>query len=249
MERILVSGGDGTVMEAARAVAGTGVALAVLPGGTGNLLSLNLELPTETEAAMRLALTGEARPIDAGCANGDVFLIMAGMGLDARMVRDAQRKLKDRLGVLAYFVAALRNVGRPAVRYTITIDGRRIRRRAHTVMVANLGRITGGIELVPAADPEDGQLEVIIARAESLIAMAGLAWRALRGTIDQDPRVEIHRGREIVIETPRPQPVQLDGNEAPPTARLEVRVQPRAVPIVRPAAVRPGEIRTESAAA
>jgi diacylglycerol kinase (ATP) len=158
MERVLVSGGDGSVMEAADVLAGSEVALAVLPGGAGNLLALNLGLPTETNAAVELALAGRARPLDVGRANGSVFLIMAGIGMDARMIRDADRKLKDRLGVLAYFVSAWRNMGRPLVPFTITIDGQRLRRRAQSVLVANLGRITGGLELVPGADAEDGLL-------------------------------------------------------------------------------------------
>ncbi len=233
MERLLVSGGDGSVTEAAGALAGSPVALAVLPGGTGNLLAVNFGLPTDAEAALRLALTGEARPMDVGRANGTVFLIMAGMGLDAHMVRDADRKLKERLGVLAYGVAVLRNLGRRPVRYAITIDGRIIYRRANSVLVANLGRITGGLELVPGADAEDGRLDVAILRAQGLWDLVTLAIRALLGRLEADPMLELHRGRDILIETSVPQPVQLDGNEAEPTARLHVRVEPGALKLVR----------------
>jgi diacylglycerol kinase family enzyme len=93
---------------------------------------------------MELALTGETRRIDVGQANGETFLIMAGIGADAQMIQDADRELKNRLGPLAYFVAAWKNRGRSRVTYRITIDGRTIRRRAQTVLVANLGRVTGG---------------------------------------------------------------------------------------------------------
>jgi diacylglycerol kinase family enzyme len=220
-------------MEAAGALAGTGVALAVLPGGTGNLLSLNMGLPADADVAMQVALTGEVRPMDVGRADGTVFLMMAGMGMDAEMIRDADRELKDRLGVLAYFVAALRNIRRPPLRYSITIDGRRFQRRAQTVIVANLGRITGGVTLVPDADPEDGQLEVAILRARSVWDLGVVAWRALLGQLRGEPLLEVHRGREIVIETRTPQPVQLDGNETAPTTRLEVHIEPGALRLVR----------------
>jgi diacylglycerol kinase (ATP) len=233
MARVLVSGGDGSVMEAAGALAGTGAALAVVPGGTGNLLSLNMDLPTEAEAAMHVALTGEARPMDVGRADGTVFLMTAGIGMDAAMIRDAGRELKDRLGVLAYFVAALRNIRRPPIRYTITIDGRRFHRRAQSVMVANLGRITGGVTLVPDTDPEDGRLEVAILRAQGIWDLAAVAWRALLGQLRDEPLLEVHRGRKIVIETGTPQPVQLDGNKAEPATRMEVHVEPGALRLVR----------------
>jgi diacylglycerol kinase (ATP) len=238
-ERLVVSGGDGSVTEAADVLAGSPVALAVLPGGTGNLLALNLGLPTDAEAAMRLALAGEARPLDVGRANGKVFLIMAGMGLDAHMVRDAGREMKERLGVLAYLWAILRNLGRNDVRYAITIDGQLFQRRAKSVLVANLGRITGGLELVPGADPGDGLLEVAILRAQGFWDLVVLAVSALFGRASaprfpgRAPLLELHRGREIVIQAARPQPVQLDGNAAEPTDRLEIHVEPGALRLVR----------------
>jgi YegS/Rv2252/BmrU family lipid kinase len=234
MERLLVCGGDGSLAEAAGVLAGTPVALAALPGGTGNLIALNLGLPTDRGAALRLALTGAARPVDVGRANGQAFLLMAGMGLDAHMIRDANRALKDRLGVLAYFVAALRNLRRRPVRYAITIDGRHIVRRGNSVLVANMGKITGGLKLVPGADPEDGLLEVVILRADGLGKLALLLARTWVGRHAGDPLLEIYRGREILIETTSPQPVQFDGNLLPPTTRLHACVEPQALPIVRP---------------
>src|SRR5207247_422909 len=147
--------------------------------------------------------------------------IMAGMGLDARMVRDADRELKRRYGVLAYVIAAGRNLNQRYLTYTMTIDGERFRRRAQMVLVANLGRITGGLELVPGADPEDGLLEVAILRARRFSDVARVAGRALLGIHRSDDLFEIHRGRHVVITTDRPQPVELDGNDVGSTIRLE----------------------------
>lgn len=234
MERVLVWGGDGSVAEAAAVLAGTPTALAVLPAGTGNLLALNLGLPLDPYSAMELALRGEPRPTDVGRANGQVFLIMAGMGVDAEMIRDSDRTLKDRVGFLAYFVAAARHLGQPRRRYTITIDGRRIRRNAQTVLIANLGRVTGGLELVPGASPEDGRLQVGILRARTTADFLRLAWHTLRGRAQEDPLFEIYSGREITIETNLPQPVQIDGNDAGVTRKLVVEIEPGALQLVRP---------------
>ncbi|MFN3651140.1 MAG: diacylglycerol/lipid kinase family protein [Armatimonadota bacterium] len=232
MERVIVCGGDGSVMEAAGVVAGTDAALAVIPGGTGNLLAVNLGLPTDAEEAMRLALTGPVRRIDVGRANGHAFLIMAGMGADARMIRDADRELKSRFGPLAYFIAAWKNRRRARAEYRITIDGRSVRRHAQTVLVANLGRITGGVELVPGADPADGLLEVAILRARTPRELALMALDALLGRPQRRDFLEVYRGREITIETELPQPVQVDGNEVESTTRLEVRVEPGSLGLV-----------------
>jgi diacylglycerol kinase (ATP) len=239
LERLIISGGDGSVTEAAHVLAGTETALAVLPSGTGNLLAINLGIPLDREHAMRLALTGEAHPTDVGRANGQVFLIAVGMGLDARMIRDADREQKRKFGAFAYVLAVLRNLQRPNAWYAITIDGKRIRRRGQTVLVANLGRITAGLELVPGSDPSDGLLEVAILKSQQLTDLARMGWRMIRG--ERRPRdvLEVHRGRHILVEAERPLPVQFDGESAGRTARLEVEAVPGALKVVRPAEPEP----------
>lgn len=235
MKRILIAGGDGTVTEAAGALVGTGVELAVIPGGTGNLLALNLGLPTDPAEAIRCALSGVAYPTDVGRANGRVFILLAGMGFDAQLIRDADRELKNRLGPLAYFVAGWRHRHRTRISYRITIDGHCIRRRAHTVMVANLGRITGGVELVPGTAPEGGTLQVAILRASGLWSLAQVVVAAVLGDPQQGGLLEIRRGRKIRIEAARPQPIQCDGNDAGLAQVLDIEVQPGALQLVRPA--------------
>jgi len=234
VERLLVSGGDGTLSDAADVLAGTDVTMAVIPSGTGNLLATNLGIPLDLNAAVHLALTGPSRRIDVGRANGHVFLIVAGIGADARMIRDADRELKQRFGALAYFIAAWRNFGQPLGRYRITIDGRRISRRAQTVMVANLGRITGGVELIPGSDPLDGKLEIAIVRMRTLRHAIMVAVRSLLGRHQNDNLTEIRHGRHIIIETDTPQPAEVDGDEIGTTRRLEVFVEPGALRIVLP---------------
>lgn len=234
VERVLVSGGDGTVAEAAEVLAGTDVVLAVVPGGTGNLLAANFGMPLDVAAAIRLGMTGAPRRIDVGRANGHVFLIVAGMGADARMIRDAGREQKRRFGALAYFIAALRNLGRPMGRYRITIDGVRISRRAQTVLVANLGKITGGLELIPGADPLDGMLDVAIVRTRTLRDALMVGLRTLAGKHQNDNLTEIRHGKHVLIETSTPQPAEIDGNDLGSTRRLEVFVDPGALRLVVP---------------
>jgi len=234
LERVIVAGGDGSVTEAAHSLVGTKTGLAVVPGGTGNLLALNLGIPTDPEEAMQLALTGEVRPIDVGRANGAVFLVAAGMGLDARLMRDADRELKDRWGKLAYIIAGWRNLGRHHSLFTITVDGKQIRRYGQTVLVANLGRITAGLELVPGTTPDDGLLDVAILRTRRLRDLAALALRALLGRTRSDDLLEIHHGRHILVETSKPEPIQLDGDEIGSTNRLEVTIEPGGLLLVRP---------------
>ncbi|HUQ84870.1 MAG TPA: diacylglycerol kinase family protein [Candidatus Limnocylindrales bacterium] len=108
IKHIVVCGGDGTVMEALVAAVKKPVNVGVVPLGTGNLFARNLDLPLETEKAVKLALTGNAEKIDIGVANGKYFSIVAGMGIDVDMIKDATRELKNKLGFFAYILLQLK---------------------------------------------------------------------------------------------------------------------------------------------
>src|SRR5262245_34679451 len=84
-EVVFACGGDGTIRACADTLAGTDVALAVLPAGTGNLLAANLSLPADVEACIETAVSGHRRRIDLGCSDGRYFALMTGMGFDAAM--------------------------------------------------------------------------------------------------------------------------------------------------------------------
>jgi len=95
---LFVWGGDGTVQRCIDAVAGTDTAVAILPAGTANLLAANLGVPHDLAEAVLVGLHGDRRRLDTGSVNGERFTAMAGAGFDARMISDADRGMKDRLG-------------------------------------------------------------------------------------------------------------------------------------------------------
>ena len=95
---MFVWGGDGTVQRCIDAVADTDTAVAILPVGTANLLAANLSVPHDLTQAVRVGLHGDRRRLDTGSVNGERFAVMAGAGFDARMISDADRGVKDRLG-------------------------------------------------------------------------------------------------------------------------------------------------------
>jgi YegS/Rv2252/BmrU family lipid kinase len=233
---LAVSGGDGTVMEVLSALVGTDVPVAVFPAGTGNLLSVNLSIPMTVPGAVDVALGGETYTLDlARTGDGKFFAIMGGIGLDGQVIADAGREAKRRLGVLAYFWSGLKHLARRRQRVEIVLDGRPpIRRRVKTVMVANMGRITGGVEAVPTASPGDGLLDVVIVRTETLGQWVRLLGYTLMGRAHEDPTFEVHQVRRVTVRSRRPQPVQLDGEEAGRTREWHVEVVPQAVRILVP---------------
>jgi diacylglycerol kinase family enzyme len=120
---VLAAGGDGTVTACVTSLAGSGVPLAVLPSGTGNLLAVNLDLPGDLEGALEVALHGERRRIDVGAIGDDRFVVMSGIGFDAAMLRGADPALKARIGALAYVLSGLRQLGRRPTEFRIRLDG------------------------------------------------------------------------------------------------------------------------------
>jgi YegS/Rv2252/BmrU family lipid kinase len=226
---VLACGGDGTVTACAEGVAGTGTPLAIIPKGTGNLLARNLGLPMGTDEALAVALGGVQRPIDAGRVNGTLFVVMAGLGLDAQMLSGTSEPLKKRLGWLAYAVSAARHLGDRPMRVTVSADGGPGRRmRASALIVGNVGWLRGGLPLLPDARPDDGMLDAVV-----LIARGPAAWLAVAANIAlrRPARGRIHRVQftELRVTLDQEQPWELDGEVMGPTRQLTVAAQPGAL--------------------
>ncbi len=233
---LAVSGGDGTVMEAMSALVGKDTPIAVFPAGTGNLLSINLGIPTVVPDAVDVALGGHRYALDlARTGDGRYFAIMGGLGMDAQMIADADREAKDKLGKLAYFWAALKNLPRRRARVEITLDDKRpFQRRVKSVLIANMGKITGGIDAMPTASPNDGLLDVGILKAATLGHWASLVGNALLGRAHQDRSLEVYQARKITVRPRRPQPIEFDGEDAGRTRELTVEIVPQAVQVLIP---------------
>ena len=233
-------GGDGTVREVAQALVHTGTPLGLLPGGTGNLLARNLDLPLDDlDDALRIALTGDDRPIDVGIVNFDpsgehertddkVFLVMAGLGFDAAMMRGAPERLKNRVGWLAYAVSGAKNLRGPRAKARLSADGGAdVTRRIQTVVIGNCGTLTGGIQLLPDATVDDGWLDAIVLSPKGIASWASVAARVL--TRRGHPRVERLRCRELAVRVDRPTEAQLDGDVVGTVRALRTRVDPGAL--------------------
>ena len=223
---VLASGGDGTVTACAEGVADSGVPLAVLPAGTGNLLARNLGLPLALDQALAVGLTGRDRRLDVGNANGHPFVAMAGIGFDAMLLDSTGEPLKKRLGWLAYAVSALRHLRARPVRATLRADGGRVlRRRASGIIVGNVGALQGGLALLPGAEPDDGVLDLMV-----LTARGWSGWLALSMDVmlrrTRTSRVARSEFRELRVQLDRPQLWELDGEVMGLTRQLVVVVQP-----------------------
>ncbi|NYF59431.1 diacylglycerol/lipid kinase family protein [Micromonospora purpureochromogenes] len=232
---IFVWGGDGMVQRCADALAGSDAAMAILPAGTANLFAANLGIPADLPEAVRIGLHGHRRRLDLGRLNGEHFAVMAGAGFDGDLIREADRKLKGRLGRVAYLWTGLRHVRGELVRTRIRVDGADwFDGEASCVLFGNVGTITGGVPAFDDARPDDGALEIGVSTASGAVDWARTLGRMAAGRSEDSPFVRITRGRKVKVRFAVPKTYELDGGARTETTRLKVRVVPAALTVCCP---------------
>jgi YegS/Rv2252/BmrU family lipid kinase len=236
VDLVIAQGGDGTVMACVTGLAGTELPLAVLPGGTGNLLATNFDIPTDLEGAVEVALDGDRARLDVAALDDDRFVVMGGVGFDAAMLRDADPKLKEHLGAVAYVLSGFRHLRRRATRFRLGLDDRPpLERTGQGVLVGNLGRLQGGLPVMPDARPDDGLLDVAVLQTRTVLDWFSLAWRVLLRRRRKDPQLELFTARRVEIGCDRPQPVERDGDPLDePRDHLVIEVVPAALTLCVP---------------
>ncbi len=164
--------------------------------------------------------------------NGEHFAVMAGAGLDARMIRDADGGPKDRYGRLAYIWAASRNLRVDPFKARIEVNGDLwYKGDASCILVGNVGALFGGMEAFESASPEDGLLELGVTHAESLGEWARTVARTAIGSASQSPFVQATKAERIDVELDRKVLYELDGGDRKEVKRLKVKVKPGALTV------------------
>ncbi|PSL37831.1 diacylglycerol kinase family enzyme [Labedella gwakjiensis] len=257
---IVAAGGDGTVRAVAESMWDSGARLALLPSGTGNLLARNLNLTLDDmQWALHVAFSGTDRPMDIALIdiereNGDIdksaFLVMAGVGLDAKMLANTDDELKKKIGWLAYVKAiaqALRDKNQLRLRYSV--DGNETRSlRAHTIIVGNTGTLAANVLLLPEAVIDDGYFEIVLLRPEGFIGWVqifvkviwenGVLRRSKVGRLMMSKDVDALnyvKGRKLVVRFRRPEEIELDGDDFGQAVAFNTRVRPGGLTVRVPA--------------
>ena len=260
---VIAAGGDGTVRAVAEALRGSDASLALLPSGTGNLLARNLSLTLDRlDDSIATAFRGRDRDIDLGVVdiereNGDretkVFVVMAGVGLDAKMLANTNDELKRRVGWLAYVDAiarALRDDNKIDVRYQLD-DGETKTMSAHTIIVGNCGLLPANIMLLPDAAVDDGIFDIVALRPEGVIGWAQIwikiVWengvlrrshvgRRIMAANSREVRtLRYNKGKKLVVRLESAQDFEIDGDSVGKAVALRAVVDPGALTVRVPA--------------
>ncbi|WP_062385463.1 diacylglycerol kinase family protein [Demequina iriomotensis] len=229
VDLVLVAGGDGTVRTVCAELAGSGVPAAIIPAGTGNLLGRNLGIPLDEAEALEVALHGSTRPVDVvrwtvGGTDAS-FVVMAGVGLDAQIMRDTDPRLKRLVKGGAYVVAGARQLGAEPFHARVKVDGELVYEgEAAMTLVGNVGRLQGGIALLPAADAADGLLHVLVATGRGVTGMVRLL--GALGRESRESPLRRFQGTRVEVELDREVPYEIDGDLEGSVDRFSAAVLP-----------------------
>lgn len=222
-------GGDGTLSAAAPAAIRTGIPFIPVPNGFGNVFARVFRLPDHAEAVVRLLERGEVRRVDVGVVvqgqEGEVFLSHRSFGVLEQIQAAAERRRQQpRHRLLRYlwyhkiafdFAFHERLSG-----CAVEVDGRSITDDAVLVTVANVETYHGFLPLTPTASPIDGLFDIAVIPRVSKAALLGRLVSLLLGLPGRWRGIQLHRGRRVIVTTPR--------------RREELRVSRRALPLVVP---------------
>jgi diacylglycerol kinase (ATP) len=237
-------GGDGTVNGCASAVAGTGVPLAIIPGGSGNGLARDLNIPLNATKALHIAATGGVRSIDAGDLHGSLFFNVAGVGFDAR-IADRLAAPGARRGLLGYIQATIGELrgyepGRYSIHDAFDVDGTAltpdiIDRPALFIALANSRQYGNGAQIAPQALLDDGMIEIVVVEPQSGFSIMRQVPAFFRGTLREGPGLLMRSAASMEIACSHPIRFHVDGEprEGPNSIRLRTRRHALSIKVSR----------------
>ncbi|HET8914064.1 MAG TPA: diacylglycerol kinase family protein [Propionibacteriaceae bacterium] len=240
VDRVITAGGDGTVRIVADRLAQSGIPMAVVPLGTGNLLARNLDIPLSQAEALEVAFGEHTSTIDLikvtiDGTHSQHFAVIGGLGVDAMVMEETSPELKDKIGAGAYFIAAAKALGRTPINMRITLDDHhQHKRNAMICAIGNVGMLTGNLILIPDARPDDGRLDVYLASPHRLTHWLRAFLRLITLRPRADDRVDQWQASNVEVRLDHPDPYQLDGDVIGDCRSLRAEVSPGALTICVP---------------
>ena len=243
-DRVVISGGDGTVSSLLYQLRGRPVITSVFPSGTANLIFENLGCAPEPSAIARACRAGKTAACDLaemrwtdvdGSSHKEGFALMSGTGFDAEIMRAAIPN-KQAMGEAAYFLAVLSNVKPDIIDFSIDVDGEHHERQGIGCLAANNVMMQGEIEIVPDSRMDDGLLDVIMIESSDAVQLVRPLMAGIldpKGRNVARPHIERFQGTELRVRASQPVPIEVDGDPIDGlTYGYDVRVLPACVNLV-----------------
>ena len=210
-EKIVAAGGDGTINEVVNGLAGTNAMLGLLPIGTMNVFATELGLPVNNlELCWEIVNGDSIRAVDLPKANQKFFVQLAGVGLDAQVVKETSSNLKKNFGPLSYLISAVQIAARKPPKLFIQSEDASIDEGSF-VLVGN-GRLYGGpFPFFKHAALDDGLLDVIVFKRLGYLEIIKYLQDVIFSSEIRVPEIEYFQTRQLRVESHQSVPVELDG--------------------------------------
>lgn len=232
---VLISvGGDGTVHEIVNGMDLERGTLGLIPAGTGNDFCRSLNYPRDPFEVAERIFSWKSRRVDLGRMGDSYFVNVIGVGFDAQVACDVNRKFRRLTGLGAYLAGILKNL----VTYRnapleLEYDGRLWTGRALLVAVGNGKYLAGGLYILPQAEPDDGWFHICLAKDIGKLETLKVLPQVISGRHTGHRDVAILKARRIKVQSPAPLMIQADG-EILGSLPLDIEVQPRALAVLAP---------------
>lgn len=230
---IVAVGGDGSVNEIAKVIAGTPVILGIIPAGSGNGLAHHLKIPKQISQAIEIINKGKVLKMDTGLINNKLFVSIAGIGFDGIVARKfAESK---RRGFLTYLRIVTEEYPRYRPRkYTLHFNGNTIKTKALFITFANSDQFGYNTSIAPGAQVDDGLLDITIMRKPLMIELPFLASLLYWRRIDISKHIEIYKTSELTLKTRRKRWVNVDGEPVKMKKKISIKVNPQTLNVIVP---------------
>ena len=228
-ERIIVAGGDGTIKFVGEALEHENVILGIIPAGSANGLSVDLDFPEDQKELLQIAFYNDYMELDMVCINNKKSLHLSDIGLNAELIRNYENgSIRGKLG---YAIQAVNTLTDSEIPFTVKVEanGKTIKCEAKMVVVANSKKYGTGITINPIGIMDDGKFEIIILKSFTI----GVLGKIIAGNLPED-EVEVISTEKAVITTDIPVHFQIDGEYCGEETKLDVIMLPRQMKIAVP---------------
>jgi len=210
-ERIVAAGGDGTINEVVNGIAGSDAALGLLPMGTMNVFATELGLPSyDLNRCWEIIKAEHTRLIDLPSANGKHFVQLAGVGLDAQVVKETSLAFKRNFGPLSYLFSAAQIAGRQPPRLLIESENA-VTDEGSFILIGNGRRYGGPFPFFKHALIDDGLLDVLVFKRLGYLEIVKYLQNVIFTSDITLPEVEYFQTRRLRVSSEEEVPVEIDG--------------------------------------
>jgi YegS/Rv2252/BmrU family lipid kinase len=231
---VIADGGDGTVNEVINGIVETNITLGIIPSGTVNLFAREVGIPLNPLKACELIRRGNVRRIDLGRAGVRYFLMMAGVGFDAHVIKEVEPWFKEIFGVAAFSIPLIKTLlNYKPTQMSIEMDGELIKRKGYFVIISNIPSYIPSLKTAPSARFDDGYLDVCILKRRGAVDILRYFVGFLLGKHKSFSDVELFKVRKISVSSKDSVLVHTDC-EVVGTTPMEFSVVPKALKIILP---------------